>query len=128
IRDENGMRDDYRNFLFESYMRLVRHYQPKLFVFENVPGILSAKPDGETLVTDLIRSEIEDAGYTIIDNLRDAQFDLTQYGIPQKRKRIIIVGLRQDLYPNSQEVLHDFYQNIMPAQREGIVTVEDAIG
>lgn len=128
IRDKNGMRDDYRNFLFESYMRLVRHYQPKLFVFENVPGILSAKPDGETLVTDLIRSEIEDAGYTIIDNLRDAQFDLTQYGIPQKRKRIIIIGLRRDLYPKAQELLHNFYENVMPEHREPLATVRDAIG
>lgn len=127
IRDENGMRDDYRNFLFESYMRLVDYYQPKLFVFENVPGILSAKPDGETLVTDLIRNAIENSGYTIIDNLRDAQFDLTEYGIPQKRKRVIIVGLRQDLYPNAQEILHDFYENILPQQQEPLRTVRDAI-
>lgn len=128
IRDENGMRDDYRNFLFESYMRLVRHYQPKLFVFENVPGILSAKPDGVTLVTELIRADIENAGYKILNNLRDAQFDLTQYGIPQKRKRVIIVGLRSDLYPNDQDVLKDFYENIMPLQKENLSTVRDAIG
>lgn len=128
IRDENGMRNDYRNFLFESYMRLVRHYQPRLFVFENVPGILSAKPDGENLVTDLIRAEIENAGYTIIENLRDAQFDLTEYGVPQRRKRIIIVGLRQDLYPNAQENLKDFYTNIMPQQREAMSSVREAIG
>ena len=48
VRDENGMRDDYRNYLFEKYIEVVKHYKPKAFVFENVPGILSAAPgDGE---------------------------------------------------------------------------------
>ena len=42
VRDKNGMQDDYRNFLFESYVKIVSHYQPKAFVFENVEGILSA--------------------------------------------------------------------------------------
>lgn len=128
IRDDNGMRDDYRNFLFESYMSLVRHYQPQLFVFENVPGILSARPGNGALVTDLIREEIQNSGYEIIDDLRDAQFDLTQYGVPQKRKRIIIIGLRRDLYEGHQEILHNFYQNIMPQYREDLRTVQDAIG
>lgn len=129
IRDSNGMRNDYRNFLFESYMSLVRHYQPQLFVFENVPGILSARPDNNVLVTDLIREEIQNSGYEIVDNLRRyAQFDLTQYGVPQNRKRVIIIGLRRDLYEGHQELLHNFYQNIMPQYREEISTVRDAIG
>lgn len=42
VRDENGMADDYRNFLFEHYLSIVDRYQPDLFIFENVPGILSA--------------------------------------------------------------------------------------
>ena len=53
VRDENGMRDDYRNYLFEHYLNVVNRYRPKFFVFENVPGILSAAPDG-TPITELI--------------------------------------------------------------------------
>ena len=53
VRDENGMKDDYRNYLFEHYLNVVNRYRPKVFVFENVPGILSAAPDG-TPITDLI--------------------------------------------------------------------------
>ena len=34
IRDENGMKNDYRNYLFESYLKVVEHFQPKAFVFE----------------------------------------------------------------------------------------------
>ncbi|MBU0924527.1 DNA cytosine methyltransferase, partial [bacterium] len=44
VQDKNGMKDDYRNYLFESYVKVVDTYKPKLFVFENVPGMLSAKP------------------------------------------------------------------------------------
>ena len=36
VRDKNGMKDDYRNFLFESYVKIVKKYEPKYFVFENV--------------------------------------------------------------------------------------------
>ena len=46
IRDENGMHDDYRNFLFESYMKVVSHFKPKVCIFENVQGMLSASPGG----------------------------------------------------------------------------------
>jgi DNA (cytosine-5)-methyltransferase 1 len=128
IRDENGMRNDYRNYLFESYLSLVSYYRPKLFVFENVPGILSARPDGKTLVTDLIRREIQNIGYEIVDDLRAyAQIDLTEYGVPQNRKRVIIIGLRRDAYNRPQKVLHEFYTSILPNYKENIQTVRDAI-
>lgn len=127
IRDENGMRDDYRNYLFESYLEMVRYYQPKLFVFENVPGMLSSKPGGIP-VTKLIREGIIKSGYTIIDDLREfAQIDLSEYGVPQNRKRVIIVGLRNDLYRNPQQILQDFYLNILPNYKEPVQTVYDAI-
>lgn len=54
VRDENGMKDDYRNYLFEHYLNVVNRYRPKLFVFENVPGILSAAPDGTPITLSLI--------------------------------------------------------------------------
>ncbi|MGZ9784406.1 DNA cytosine methyltransferase [Bacillus cereus group sp. BfR-BA-01315] len=127
IRDENGMRDDYRNYLFESYLEVVRKYQPKLFVFENVPGILSAKPGGIP-VTELIKNDIEQSGYEIIDDLkRYAQIDLSEYGVPQKRKRVIIIGLRKDLYPDAQQLLKFFYTEHLPKYKESTKTVRDAI-
>ncbi len=47
------MKDDYRNSFFESFVRIVDHYRPKVFVFENVPGMLSACP-GDTLLINRI--------------------------------------------------------------------------
>ena len=46
-QDPNSMKNDYRNYLFESFVKIVDHYKPKLFVFENVPGLLSACPGNE---------------------------------------------------------------------------------
>jgi DNA (cytosine-5)-methyltransferase 1 len=126
IRDENGMREDYRNYLFESYLKIISAYRPKVFVFENVPGMLSAAPGGIS-VTTLIKEAINDLGYTIIDDLRThAQINLAEYGVPQIRKRVILIGLRNDLYENPQEILLDFYSNILPQYKEVTRTVKDA--
>lgn len=128
IRDLEGMREDYRNYLFESYMVIVRKYRPKLFVFENVQGILSARPGGNVLATDLIREEIENSGYSIVDDLKSyAQLDLSTFGIPQKRKRVIIIGVRNDLFEDPQRILKEFYSNTLHQFKEPLQTVEDAI-
>lgn len=129
IRDENGMRNDYRNYLFESYIKIVSRYKPKLIVFENVEGILSAIPTGE-LITDLIRNSLQKEGYEIIDDLRKyALLDLTEYGVPQNRKRVIIVGIRKDSYNvDYQKVLKIFYNKLLPKKKsDRKYTVRDAI-
>lgn len=129
IKDENGMRYDYRNYLFESYMEIVKYYRPKVFVFENVPGILSARPgnSGELIIKD-IQERIEEVGYHIIDNLKEAVIDFTEYGVPQNRRRIIIVGLNKKIYGReSENMLHKFYQKTLLQYKENLKTVEDAI-
>lgn len=130
VRDENGMKDDYRNYLFESYLEVVGRYQPKLVVFENVPGLLSAKPGDEPIV-DLIKQGFNEAGYHILDDLKDSLIDFSEYGVPQNRKRVIIVGLRKEYFgeENCDEILTDFYMNILPKQKVSRkVTVQEAIG
>lgn len=107
VRDENGMQDDYRNFLFESYVKMVSHFQPKAFVFENVEGILSAKPGGISIVK-RVRKAFEEIGYEITENLREnALFDTSYYNVPQKRKRVIIFGVQNS--ENSTKQVRRFY-------------------
>ena len=107
VRDENGMQDDYRNFLFESYVKMVSHFQPKAFVFENVEGILSAKPGGISIVK-RVRQAFEEIGYEITENLRsNALFDTSYYNVPQKRKRVIIFGVQKN--ENSTKQVRRFY-------------------
>ncbi len=107
VRDENGMQDDYRNFLFESYVKMVSYFQPKAFVFENVEGILSAKPGGISIVK-RVRQAFEEIGYEITENLRgNALFDTSYYNVPQKRKRVIIFGIQKN--ESSTRQIRRFY-------------------
>ncbi len=128
VRDENGMKDDYRNYLFEHYLSIVDRYKPKLFVFENVPGILSAKPSGIPITT-IIKESFLKIGYEIIDDLKIAVVNASDYGVPQNRNRVIIVGLKRNEFKNPQIMLQNFYKNILPKYKsKKIFTVRDAIG
>ena len=139
IRDPHGMRDDYRNYLFESYIRILDHFKPKFFVFENVMGMLSAAPDG-TPIVDKIHAAFNEAGYSVIDNFKNAVFDVADFGIPQHRKRIIILGVRKDTIFKKPEgelfdkdccdkIVSEFYNEIMPKLKAQSTprTVRDAI-
>jgi len=131
IRDEHGMREDYRNYLFESYLKVVQHYKPRVFVFENVPGILSAKPgDGSVRIIDLIQKAFADAGYAVLADLSNAIIDMTEYGVPQNRKRIIILGVSKEHYGDKAEAMVEkFYSSYLPEYKiEKKATVRDAIG
>jgi DNA (cytosine-5)-methyltransferase 1 len=127
-QDKNSMKDDYRNYLFESYIKVVDQYKPKVFVFENVIGLLSAKPK-DIPVVDLIREEFDKHGYAIVSDLKKyALQDLTLFGVPQKRNRVIIIGIRKDLCHDTEAVLRKFYTDILSQYHEPLKTVDDAIG
>lgn len=123
------MKDDYRNYLFEHYLNVVNRYKPRVFIFENVPGLLSAMPDG-TPITRLIRQGFEGIGYEIVDDLKAyAKINASDYGVPQHRERLIILGIRKNICEKPQEILHDFYKNILPKYKSKTKkTVEEAIG
>jgi len=118
VRDEHGMKNDYRNYLFESYIKVLKRYKPKAFVFENVPGILSAKP-GERPIIEIIQENFDEAGYHLLPDLSQAIIDFTDYGVPQNRKRIIIFGVRKDVFGDekSDEMVHYFYETALTKYR-----------
>ena len=110
IRDKDGMQNDYRNYLFESYIEVLKKTKPKLFVFENVPGMLSAAPGGFP-ITQRIRDAFDKSGYLIIDDLKKALIDMTDFGVPQNRKRVILVGLLKSQYKkDGLNLLEKFYE------------------
>lgn len=124
--DKNSMRDDYRNYLFESFVRVVDAFKPQMFVFENVPGILTAKPGGRN-VTERIYEAFEHIGYEIRkpSELKNSVFDAVDFNVPQNRKRVIILGVKKD----SSLSLNDLYNGIASvANKEKHLTVRDAIG
>lgn len=85
----NGMKTDPRNFLYVQYAQFLRKYKPKMFVFENVLGLLSAK-NGEHLRN--IRRIVDKSGYKM--DIR--QFNAGDYGVLQSRQRLIIIGWRKE--------------------------------
>jgi len=89
-RDPNKMQEDPRNYLYRQYIRFLTKYNPTYFVFENVTGILSAK-GGEIFAS--LRSEMNDAGYQIDYRILNAN----EFGVLQNRKRVIIIGWRNDV-------------------------------
>lgn len=124
-KDQNSMQDDYRNYLFESFVKVVHHYQPKAFVFENVAGILSAKPKGISIIHEIF-SAFENIGYQILnpEQLKDAVFNAGDFNVPQHRPRIIIYGVRK----NSNLSLADFYSALKKHISVHRPTVREAIG
>ncbi|MBN2909536.1 DNA (cytosine-5-)-methyltransferase [Polycladomyces sp. WAk] len=86
---------DPRNYLFYYYLNMVKYYKPRVFIFENVPGILSAK---KGKVFETIKEEFERIGYKLLsgpnkDELKNV-LDFNDYGIPQTRKRVLLFGFQ----------------------------------
>ena len=126
IRDKHGMKKDYRNYLFESFLKIINFSQPNYFVMENVPGILSAKP-GNIKVTVRIKKETDKIKYYIPENLSDCIFDLSKYGVPQRRKRVIIFGVNKKL-KNFKSISKKFYEILRSYEEKKIKTVKEVIG
>lgn len=124
-KDKDSMENDYRNFLFENFVKIVEHYQPKVFVFENVAGLLSAKPKGISIVHEIYKA-FKNIGYRILEPelLKSAVFNAGDFNVPQYRPRIIIFGVRENGGLRLEEfytTLHRHFSNYKP-------TVRDAIG
>ncbi len=86
--------EDARGQLVWRYIHIIEQVRPKAFVFENVTGLLSAKnAEGEKIIA-LLHKAFEEIGYSITQQVMNA----ADYGIPQRRKRVIIVGLQKGVF------------------------------
>lgn len=89
---KKGGLNDTRGTLFFELARAVREIQPKVFMGENVKGLLSHE-DGRTL--NVIRNAIDELGYTLVE---PRVLKAIMYQVPQKRERLILVAIRNDIY------------------------------
>jgi DNA (cytosine-5)-methyltransferase 1 len=125
-QDKNSMNDDYRNFLFESFVKVVDEFKPEAFVFENVPGLLSAAPGGKP-VTHRIYKAFNEIGYEIRNPklLKKSVYTASELGVPQKRNRVIIIGVRK-----STKISLELLYNEIDSLKKKIkpLNVYDAIG
>lgn len=105
IIGRSRMRDkattDRRNYLFRYYLDIVNEFRPKLFVFENVPGLLTAC-NGEVIKA--IQEELDVIGYGLTSGVhsdhRSNVVNAQEFGVPQKRKRLILIGYDQSRFPS----------------------------
>ena len=96
--------NDKRLKLYVQYGKFLKEFRPKAFVFENVPGILSAN-NGTHFMH--LKKYFRQIGYDIDDRILNAK----EYGVLQSRRRVIIVGWRNDLnfsFPELKTVLHNY--------------------
>ncbi|MES2113096.1 MAG: DNA cytosine methyltransferase [Bacteroidota bacterium] len=121
--------NDPRNSLFKNYVQWVDVFKPKIFIMENVRGLLTRENETGEKVIDIIKRAFQDVGYTVnIWELNAAHF-----GVPQSRERIFIVGhcngvlipppKRTHYLPEEKEKLNGSAKVLMQA-----IPVIDAIG
>ena len=138
--------DDVKHFLYREYLRIIREFRPPVFVMENVKGLLSHNHEGRgmfaRIIADLslpegdrspegdwLDANLRDLGYNIRSFVSDKQPDALEpkdfliqserYGIPQKRHRVILLGIRKD------QVTETFAEVLT---QQATVTVHEAIG
>lgn len=106
-RARKDMESDPRNHLYKHYVKFLEKYKPKMFVFENVPGILSAK-NGEYLSK--IFKAVRNADYEVAIPPK-GYLNAKDFGVLQDRKRVIIIGWKKELnlkYPEFEKTEHNF--------------------
>lgn len=114
--------DDSRNVLYKHYVKLVKQNQPYAFIGENVKGLLTM---GNGQIIEAIISEFAECGYNLFYQLVNAK----NYGVPQDRERVIIIGFRKDLgitdfklpsYNGKSSTLADALKGLPPVKSEEV--------
>jgi DNA (cytosine-5)-methyltransferase 1 len=98
--------DDHRVYLYQQYLRIIEAHRPSVFVMENVQGLLSAQINGASVFEQILEDLSIDGAYQIhsfvrpVGKNRDYLIKSEDYGVPQKRHRVILLGLRSDIKHN----------------------------
>lgn len=126
----SGNRDvnDPRGMLWKDHLEIVGLLRPDVAVIENVVGIMSPRKGEEIPVVDRITAEFRHMGYSVEHRVLNA----ADLGVPQRRKRVIIIATRLDIpirFPeptHSKDVMHDEKRLPWVSVREAIGNLEDA--
>jgi DNA (cytosine-5)-methyltransferase 1 len=113
----NRQIDDPRNSLFREYIRLLQGLQPKVFVMENVAGMVKSHMKH---IFAVVIKELKTSGYQVKCQLMNAMY----FGVPQSRQRIIFIGVRNDL---GIPVSHPIAQTRPHTLREALEDVSNSV-
>ena len=112
--------DDERGRLVWRYLDIIKRVSPKAFLFENVIGLISAKDKQGNKILDNLLETFSEIGYHVTWHLVNA----ADYGVPQVRKRVIIVGLKEGTFEFPQTT----HNKRGTDGKKKYVSVEEAIG
>jgi DNA (cytosine-5)-methyltransferase 1 len=112
---------DQRNSLFKEFSRLVKLFSPKVVIMENVPNIIRARIESGELVVDIIDKELQKLGYFTENKILEA----INYGVPQIRKRFVIIGTRKKMAQAFPEAEYGEGNNLFSLKR--VPTLWEAI-
>ena len=118
---------DERAQMYKEYRRMLSFLQPKVFLFENVTGLMTMKNAvGLPVLEDIKRefSDFSDFGIDLSYEIKESVMNAKHFGVPQNRERVFLVGMRRDLesefnweFPDAELISEDEF-----------LTLEDAIG
>jgi len=114
--------DDPRNSLFKDFAKWVQYLQPTIFIMENVKGILSRCDSDGIKIIESIRNTFSDIGYS---NLSLWTLNAAEYGVPQLRERVFIVGHKKNITIQPPQKTHFINKRVKGLQEP--VTVNEAI-
>jgi DNA (cytosine-5)-methyltransferase 1 len=104
-RDSKRMKWDRRNTLYKYYVEFLKEFRPKIFVFENVQGLLSA---AKSRHFNNMKRLMKKAGYSVDHKV----LNTAEYGVPQSRKRVIVIGWNDESklkkYPDFPKVEREY--------------------
>jgi len=115
--------DDKRNFLFNKYFDYIEYFKPNFFVMENVPNFVT-KYNGS--IFNQTKNKIEKLGYKIV-NEKNFIFNAADYGVPQTRKRMILIGTKVKNFKYSLPKINFFSNDNALSQGSRYISVKEAI-
>lgn len=110
---------DERIYLYEYYIKFLEKYNPTFFLFENVKGLLSFKDQFSEQLFPKIIKQFEACGYDISTKI----IDMSEYGVSQKRERLIIFGARKDLINDKLNQVS--YFELLSKYREDPISIKE---
>lgn len=113
--------EDERNFLYKELLRLIKDKQPKFFVGENVKGLLSMQ---KGQVIDMIVEDFRALGYNVEYRLLKA----SDYGVPQNRERVFIIGNRLGIKNPFPKITHGLVNDLFNDSLKPYISVKDVVG
>lgn len=117
---------DPRNSLFKEFVRVAKVLKPQIVIMENVPNLVKAKTETGSYVLDIIKSELSYLGYIVKHKIMEA----TDYGVPQIRKRLVIIASKYELnefYPTPTHTTNTTTQDLFGFHLLPCPTLWDAI-